>query len=250
MVMTVVRPHPISPLATIHVVAIDLGRAALHLVPGTEEPASETVPASERWGLVPAQHQERLLAVFNGGYLARHGRWGMMVDGTAYLPPRDEGCTVAIHRDGRASIRMWSALSASADELVSYRQTPPCLLEEGEVSPKLVAGDDKAFGGHDPAGKTRRRSAVGVDATGRVLFYALGFEPSPRELAEGLRAAGAVHAAQLDINWSWTRFLIFGRPTPDAELQVTSTLVPKMTHRARGYVHHPHPRDFFYVRLR
>jgi hypothetical protein len=91
---------------------------------------------------------------------------------------------------------------------------------------------------------------IGVDATGRILFYGMGEEARPRDLAQGLKAVGATSAAQLDINWSWTRFLMFGSPQPGAELQVTSTLIPKMVHRKTGYVQRHVGRDFFYLTRR
>ena len=60
--------------------SIDLGRARLHLVPGTSDPNVGKLKGMDV-GRGPDVHQERLLAVFNGGFQANHGRWGMMVDG-------------------------------------------------------------------------------------------------------------------------------------------------------------------------
>ena len=92
-----------------------------------------------------------------------------------------------------------------------------------------------------------RRSALGVDASGRILFYALGEEIEPRPLAVAMASAGAVGAAELDINWSYTRFVLFGRPAPDAPLEATATLLPKISHSRFGYVSKPSGRDFFYL---
>lgn len=92
-----------------------------------------------------------------------------------------------------------------------------------------------------------RRTALGIDTTGKTLLFALGEELEVNELADAMAAAGAVDAAQLDINWSYTRFLFFGRPREGAPLQVTSTLIPKIKHTKRGYVQTPSTRDFFYV---
>jgi hypothetical protein len=124
------------------------------------------------------------------------------------------------------------------------------MLENGELHARLAAHDDRPWGGNNPKLKTRRRSAIALDATGSVLFYGFGDEASARELAEGLRAAGAAHVAELDINHYWTRFLLAGKKREGAELEITSTLVPDMTHRKLGYVQKPEPRDFFYVRRR
>jgi len=247
---TTVHPHPASKFITVTVVAIDLTRASLHLVAGTDEPESKAVPKQDRPALVPAEHQATLLAVFNGGWQTRHGHWGVMVDGRVFVPPKPEGCTLAIHRDQSLRLASWTALDAKEAELIAYRQTPPCLLENGALHPRLAAHDDRPWGGNNPKLKTRRRSAIALDGTRSVLFYGFGDEASARELAEGLRIAGAAHAAELDINHSWTRFLLPGRPPPNGALQITSTLVPDMTHRTLGYVSKPEPRDFFYVKRR
>jgi hypothetical protein len=77
----------------------------------------------------------------------------------------------------------------------------------------------------------------------------MGTEVGPEMLARAMQAVGAVAATQLDINWSWTKFLLIGAPG-GAELQVTSTLIPKMVHARTGYVKRPAHRDFFYVTRR
>ena len=68
---------------------------------------------------------------------------------------------------------------------------------------------------------------VAEKASGRTLFYGMGEWMSARGLAESMKAAGAENAAEIDINWSYTRFLFFGHPAPGDPLQVTSALVPK-----------------------
>jgi hypothetical protein len=246
----VVHPHPVSRFVSVTVVAVDLTRAAVHLVAGTEDPVAPQLPKSERTGLVPDDHQASLLAVFNGGYQTAHGRWGMKVGSTIFVPARDIGCTVGLYRDGSARIGTWPALAATESQMTAFRQTPPCLVENGELHVDLQARREGAWGGRVPNVTTRNRSAVGVDRTGRVLFYAFGDEAGPSLLAEGMRSAGAFAAAQLDINYYWTRFLLFGKKKPGGALQVTSPLAPKMQYSATGYVTRPAHRDFFYVRRR
>lgn len=247
MYVSVVHPHPVSKWQSVTTVAIDLCRTSLHLVAGTDEPKSDNAPEGSRLARVPEAEQARLLAVLNGGYKTSHGKWGMMTRGHVFVEPRPEGCTLAIGRNGDVRIAPWPKLSGRTDELAAYRQTPPCLLDNGQLHEKLEAKNERAWGGRDPKRKTRRRSAMGVDKSGRILFYGFGEEVGPRMLAEGLRHAGVTQAAQFDINYSWTRFLLFGKSANDDELKVTSTLVPKMVHRKRGYVGRDEPRDFFYV---
>jgi hypothetical protein len=239
---TVVHPHPQSRFDEVTVVAIDLARTEIHFVPGAGDPGAE---AAESPGLVPSAHHDALLAVFNGGWLPRHGNWGMMAGGRELVPPRREGCTLGVYRDGRVKIASWPRLEGEVSSMRAWRQTPPCMVEDGALHALLQAKNDKPWGGHNPKDKTRRRSAIGIDAGGRVLFYAFGVEVGAELLARGMQHAGAVAAAELDINWTWTRFLLLGKQGD--ELQITSTLVPKMEHSKRGYVSRKSDRDFFYI---
>jgi hypothetical protein len=233
------------------IVAVDLRRIALSLVAGTEEPKSKNVPPEHRPGLVSPDDLADLIAVFNGGFMAKHGGWGMMLNGELYVPPRDEACTIGLYKDGSVRIGTWPALKESEPSMVGYRQTPPCLVEKGELHPVLLSEPDtKKWGTSETGEREIRRSALGVDESGRTLFYGMGEWITARGLAESMKAAGAAFAAEIDINWSYTRFLFFGRPSPGDPLQVTSTLVPKMKFVSQGYVKKPSDRDFFYLKKR
>lgn len=248
LVRTVVHPHPASRFMTVTIVAMDLERIHLHLAPGTSDVEWAKVRPSRAPGLVPPEHRSGVLAVMNGGFQPKHGRWGLVASGVTIAPPRDQGCTIAVFRDGSVEIGAWESLAVRAPEMESLRQTPPCLVSGGAVHPLLLAGKDKAWAGHVKDLTTRRRSAIGLHAGGRALLYALGEEAEPRVLAEGLRAAGAVVAAELDINWYWTRFLLIG--DTDAGPRVTTPLVPKMEHGESEYIERASSRDFFYLTLR
>jgi hypothetical protein len=243
---TTVHPHPVSKFISVTIAAMDLKHTSLHLVAGTDDPGADKAPRPR--GLVPLEHQADLVLVHNGGFKPQHGNWGMMAEGDAVVPPRDEGCTVLVTRDDKVVMGTWTAVADRADQARTYRQTPPCLVESGAIHPRLLAGDARPWGGMAKDLKTRRRTAIGLDASGRVLLFGMGDEADPKLLAEAMKQAGAAHAAQLDINYNWTRFLVFG--TVDGTLQVTSTLIPKMVHRKRGYVVLSEDRDFFYVKRR
>jgi hypothetical protein len=235
------------------VVAVDLTRVSLQFMPGTDDVADKkALPFSP--GLVPKPDQARLLAAFNGGFMPRHGRWGMSLGAVTVLPPRKEGCTIAIAREDApreaaskrtVSIRSFPALEASVAELSALRQTPPCLLEGGAIHPLLEQGRDKAWAGHTPGVVTRRRSAIGIDASGFTLFYAVGIETNAKLLAEGMRFVGASEAAELDINWNWTKFFTFTK-ADDGSLVVGAALVP-VEHAKSAYVGQASERDFFYL---
>jgi hypothetical protein len=240
---TVLHPHEASKFITLTLVAVDLSATRLSFLPGTDDVGERKVPFSP--GLVPAAERERLIAAFNGGFMPRHGRWGMRVGETTILPPREPGCTVAIANDHSVRIRSWPALAPLEAELRVLRQTPPCLIEQGAVHADLLRNQAKAWAGQTPGIVTRRRSAVGLSADGRVLYYAVGVETPPKLLAMGLSAAGAHDAAQLDINWNWTRFFLFDK-APDGRFAVSASLVD-VQHAKREYVERASERDFFYV---
>ena len=249
LVQAAVHPDPIKHQVHAVVVAIDLRRIGVRLVAGTREPLSTTVPPERRPGLIPAADQADLVAVFNGGFMVHHGAWGMKVGDDVFLPPKDDGCTVALLQGGAVRIRSYPEIAPSLGQVLAYRQTPPCLVEQGVVSPALLGSEKpRRWGMSETGGLDIRRSALGIAEGGRTLFYALGEWITPRDLAEAMRAAGAVDAAELDVNWSYTRFFLYRPPAaPGAEPQVSATLIPKLKHAPRQYVGKPADRDFFYL---
>jgi hypothetical protein len=238
--------HPTKGWVTVTLVAFDRKHSALGLAAGTEEPASDRVPSTRRSGRVPAAEQARLIAVFNGGFKAEHGGFGMMVDGDEYLPPKDDACAVGIEQGGAIRIGSWETLAGGREALRAYRQTPPCLVENGVVNPRLEGEHGTRLWGAAKGGdRSIRRSALGFDKGGRALIYAFADWTSARELAVTLAAAGLHVAAELDINWSYTRFFLFEHGSEGPRIR--ETLVPKLEYSPDRYTVSPSSRDFFYV---
>jgi hypothetical protein len=242
-VTTRIHPHAASGFHTLTLVAIDRTRTELGFLPGVADVGKTKVPFVP--GLVPVAERSRLLAVFNGGFLPRHGRWGMRVGQTTIMAPREGGCTFLLLANGDVRIASFSRLALPDAEIRALRQTPPCLLEDGTIHADLSKNQDRAWGGKTPGVVTHRRSAVGLSADGRILYYAIGVETSPKLLAQGLLAAGVHVAAQLDINWNWTRFFVFSTG-PDGAPGIAESLVD-VEYSKRDYVERPSERDFFYV---
>jgi hypothetical protein len=240
---TTIHPHPASRFIEVTLVAIDLGQVILRHLPGSDDVGDRKVPFEP--GLVPAAERSRLVSVFNGSFQPRHGHWGIKTAGVSIVPPRDRGCTVALYQDDTVRIGTWTRLARTESSMRGYRQTPPCLLEAGALNPDLLAGRDRAWGGNAPGMVTRRRSALGIDAEGTWLYYAVGVEASPRLLAEALKVAGASHGTELDINWNWTRFFVFSEDESGA-LRISLSLV-EVDHGKSEYVERPSERDFFYL---
>ncbi|MCC6557158.1 MAG: hypothetical protein IT372_29750 [Polyangiaceae bacterium] len=243
---SVVHPDPRRGFAAVAIVAIDLERVDLRLVAGTHEPASSTVPGERRPGLVPADQTPDLIAAFNGGFKAMHGNYGMMLGGETFLPPRDIACTVALYKAGPIRIRTWKSIKDTAADMAGYRQTPACLVEQGELNAAL--SESNRNWGATVSGETIiRRSALGLDQRGRVLFYGLGEAVTSQSLARAMKAAGAFDAAQLDVNYSYPRFLLYEKGAPGDPPHAASSLIPDVKFKPAEYVGEPSPRDFFYL---
>jgi hypothetical protein len=243
---TTLHPNPLQKWVYVVLVAIDLRRAELHLVAGTEEPANDTISKEERGGRVPPEHQSRLAAVFNGGFKASHGRYGMRLGSQLFVKPRPDACTIVLRAPNQVAIGTFSRLPLGAGD--SFRQTPPCLVEDGKLNPLLASErSTKKWGGAEDGRKDIRRTALAIDESGSTLYFAFADWITAKELGVALEKAGVRSAAELDINWSFTRFLFFAPAEDGSGLEVSATLVDQIEHRKKGYVQKSEPRDFFYV---
>lgn len=251
MFRAIVHPHKFRSDAVLELVAIDTSRASMDLILGTKEPEDTKFPADKRPGLVPASEQEGLIAITNGGFKSRHGGHGVGAFGEVVLAPsKPEHCTFAKAKDGRYLIGTYSRLQTElGGGFAWFRGTPPCLIEDGVKHPDL--GSDfgsKKWGRAEDGKRDIRRSAVGLGADGRTLYFAIGDWLEPEWLADGLAAAGITRAAELDINWSYTRFIVYERA--GGELVATSPLLKELKAPKKEYVKEASERDFFAIRWR
>lgn len=90
-----------------------------------------------------------------------------------------------------------------------------------------------------------RRSGLGLDRERRVLFYGVGDNLTAKTLGEALFATGAVDIAELDVNWTFPRYLTYTHTTNPPS--ILESLVPS-PHKAGEYVARSWYRDFFYVK--
>jgi hypothetical protein len=144
-------------------------------------------------------------------------------------------------------VGVWEELKGDTDAFTTYRQTPPCLVQAGEIHER-AAIEPKKWGLSAEGKDEIRRSALGIDPSGRILFFGLGEWVLPKDIALSMKLAGAVAAAELDINWSYTRFNFYGRKSEAEPLQVVGTLIPQLVHTQRAYLSDIASRDFFYIR--
>lgn len=244
-VQTVLHPHKQKRYVSMNVVAIDLSVLKLSWIVGNKDLKAELLKDHQTPGLIPVRDQESVVLAFNGGFQARHGWWGMMSDGVTLVDPKPHGCTLAIFGDESVKIAPYSELESERPRMQSFRQTPPCLVHNGEIHPNLLKGNLKSWAGQVADLKTRRRSAVGISADGKTLFYAVGSETEASDLARGLHALGASDGMQLDINWAWARLLLVGRI--EGQPRFTSSLMPEALYGKSECFTRPSDRDFFYL---
>lgn len=242
-----IRPDSDRPYALATLLQFDLQVTQLHMVAGIQQPgASRGAPGT---GVIPVVDQlgTRLLAAFNGGFKYADGAYGMMTDGTVYVPPVWGAATIALTSAGHVIMGSWGLdrrLTGANRGLVSWRQNGPLLIDHGLISP---ATQDGAAWGLTILNRTYTwRSGIGLTRHG-TLLYVSGYALSAATLAQTLRSAGAVTAMQLDINPFWVRAFTYGR---DAIGRLVATpLNPSMQGTGAEYLLGD-ARDFFYVTRR
>ncbi|HEV8548140.1 MAG TPA: phosphodiester glycosidase family protein, partial [Polyangiaceae bacterium] len=247
---TMLHPDPERAYSELFVFALDLSKFEVHAVAGSVEPKSDRPLAGvERPGVVPEAARERLVAAFNGGFKAEHGEFGMMVAGTELLRAKSYSCTIAGAPDGGIAIGTWSKLSAPPEPYSWWRQTPPCMLENGSLHPGLRSDDTKNWGATIDGKTVIRRSALGLSSDGKTLFVGISNSTTARAMALGMQQAGATTVAQLDVNFSFPRFLVY-EPAADGTTLNAVGAVKGLLYSQDEYVGHASSRDFFYVTAR
>jgi hypothetical protein len=233
--------------AEVFIVAVDLRRTRLHAVAGMTEPEASTEEGRlyQRTGIIPEGHRSSLVVAFNGGFKTEHGRYGMKVDGVTLLAPRDQACAIAGYADGHLGIGSWTPIAPRAGEMTWWRQAPACMVEDGELHPGLKSVIATSWGTALGGGTVVRRSAIGLDESGEILYVAVSNGTNARALAKAMHHAGAFSVAQLDINWSYPHIVAF-RATPTGTPQ-GYVLFDGFSYEENLYLERRAPRDFFYL---
>ena len=252
MMKTLLHPDKSRSWAEVFVVAIDLRRVRLHLVAGTKEPAATEDAALEmvRPGVIPEEHRARVLAAFNGGFKTEHGQYGMFTEGTLLVKPRPGTCAVAAYDDGTMRVATWDKLEQNASSMLFWRQTPVCMYENDVLHWRLSDPTLARKWGATLDGETViRRSAIGIDRSGQILFVSISNHTTARVIADGMHHAGAVTVAQLDVNYSYPKFVTFERKKAPGEeaKRIAIPLADGFEFSEDEYIREKNRRDFFYV---
>ncbi len=243
---TLLHPDVNRSWADLFVVAASLDSAVLHAQAGKGEPRADPgTPAVERTGRIAPEFLPSLLAAFNGGFMAEHGHYGMRVDGVTLLKPRPKSCTIVGYTNDTVEIATWDNVSSSDARMRWFRQTPACMYENNTMHIGLRQPETRLWGATLDGETVIRRSAIGLDASRRVLYVGISNNTTARALAEGMHHAGAVDVAQLDVNWSYPKFLLYGL-NDHGEL-VAQAPVDGFEFNPGEYVSKSAYRDFFYL---
>jgi hypothetical protein len=245
---TLLHPDKYRSWAELFVVAVDLRRVDVHLVAGRYEPKTFEPDAKdyERPARIPESAYPRLLAAFNGSFKTEHGYYGMLIDGVTLVKPRKRACTVALYRNGQLRIGMWPKLESQQADLVWYRQAPSCMVEDGKMHPGLLDPNARSWGATLDGETVIRRSAVGLNRARDVLYVSISNHTTARAIAQGMEHAGATDVAQLDVNWSYPKFVLFHPREDDGQL-VAVALAEGFEFSEDEYVRKRSHRDFFYL---
>jgi len=248
---TLLHPDGHRPWSTVALVAVDLASTGLHLVAGVQEPKATNPKAKTvvRSGLVPKADHGRLIAAFNGGFKAEHGALGMQIDALTFLPAQPWGCTISRTSEDGLLIGSQNKIG---DRLLGarwWRQTPPCLVEEGILAKGVLAEGNINWGKAVHGDTIIRRSAIGIDERGTTLFVGIGKATSAGSMARAMRHAGAHTVAQLDVNGPFPKFLLFERGGGQGRL-IARPLCGGFPYSEQDYVEKPSARDFFYLTKR
>jgi hypothetical protein len=212
---TLLHPDATRSWGEVFVVALDVRRIDLFVVAGSQEPKPDDPNlVYERRARIPEAHHAALLAAFNGGFMTEHGGYGMKVDGVVIVHPKPTACTLALYKDGSMRVATWSKIADSEPDMLWYRQAPQCMYEDGKIHPGLTVGSGLKWGATLDGDTVIRRSAVGLSQDRQVLYVAITNHTTARALADGMRHAGAVDVAQMDVNWSYPKFVLFEPNTP------------------------------------
>ena len=241
---TFLQPDPQRPYSVVGVVAFDLEHTRLHYILGSDEPYSPDGP--KRSGKMPADDLKPgyLLATFNGGFKATHGKYGAMADGVIAIPPRDGLATIGIFKDGTVQIGEWGSQIADSPNLVAWRQNGPLVVRQGQINPQIFNNSPKDWGYTVDDVSPTWRSALGISADGKTLYFFAGSKLTMQALAQSMLAAGAAEGLQLDINNYWVHFVAIR--TDGAKLIPEPLFPDSMSENLDRYLH-PYTRDFFYV---
>jgi hypothetical protein len=203
---TFLQPDPERPYTLVAVVAFDLTKTNLRFVLGLEEPSKPGGPHG--WGNIPREDRQpgKLLAAFNGGFIAEHGGYGAMADGITALAGKAGLATLAIYKNESVRIGEWGNDFYTDGDYRAWRQNALMVVHNGEINEKVYSGTEADWGANLDGATVTVRSGVGISEDNKVLYYFAGPSLSMPVLADGMVAVGVHNGMLLDINPTHAHF--------------------------------------------
>ncbi len=247
MFKTLIHPDKSRGWAELFVVAVDLRTVELLMMAGYQEPRTEKKEAEgyARKSKIPSDHWAALLGAFNGGFMAEHGHYGFALDGITFIDPKPESCTLARFSDGSYDIAPWERLAPRQPEMTWFRQAPSCMYDDGKMHPSLAGAHQRKWGATLDGNTVIRRSAIGMSTDHQILYVGITNHTTAKVLAQGMHHVGAQTVAQMDVNWSYPKFVTYA---PDKQGQLRPiALADGFEFSDNLYVRERSMRDFFYL---
>ncbi|MFP5347148.1 MAG: phosphodiester glycosidase family protein [Actinomycetes bacterium] len=213
---------------------------ALHLAPGTREPAAGAFPVAATQ--VPAPDRPGLVAVFNSGFKTRDSEGGWYSNGHAVAPLRDGAASLVLDQQGRARVEAWQQADMTG-QVAAVRQNLHLVVDGGQPVPGLDTNAHGRWGSRRNQLQYTWRSGVGTDRAGD-LVYVVGKDMTLQTLAQAMADAGVVTGMELDIHTHMVAFNSF--PQPSVAAGAGNRLLQDMVAPPNRYLV-PDQRDFFYV---
>ena len=244
MMKTFIRPDTSRPYALVGVLLMDHRRIRLHLMGGTEDPGGDL--GARGPGAIAEEHQDEVLAAWNGGFKGPHGGFGMVANGLTYRPLRNGLATLCVKDGGAVVLGEYGRDFTWDDSFSACRQNVILLVDHGEVNTRTAEGNDTwGYVQVNSSEFITWRSAVGVTKDGDLLVAA-GNSLSAETLAKALWAAGAEYAMQLDINSPYVLTgLFFRQPDGTTKSEKSMDTMPDTASR----FWRTQERDFMYATL-
>jgi len=199
------RPDATHTSYTAAVAWMDTSRLRFTLHPGTQEPGHGPWPVSSS---ISAGERPSLLAAFNGGFRMDAARGGWLEGGRTVGHLRVGAASLVILPNGHATVGQWGRDVGPGTGATAVRQNLDLLVDHGAPAAGL-AGNSRGKWGKTVGNRLYVwRSGVGVTSAGG-LVYVSGDRLSATTLAALLARAGCVRAMELDINRSWTSFVVY-----------------------------------------
>lgn len=241
------QPDPERPYTSVGVVAFDLQKTQLHYVLGSQEPALPGGPRGT--GRIPVEDMQpgRLLATFNGGFLATHGEYGAMSGGLVALPAKLGYGTVAELESGELQIGEWGVEINPDAAYTFWRQNARMVVHNGQINERVYNSSIITWGGSINGDIVTWRSGIGLDENQEVLYYLAGPSVSMPVLAQAMMAAGVHNGILLDINATWVHFAAIH--SDGEELRAEPLFGEGMETNVDRYLKQS-GRDFFYITVR